>query len=151
MSEPGGEAGLSKRQLATRLFAFTLFFVILFFPNPNPEDVDPVSGKLPPRAQRLAAVTVLMAVLWVSQTIPIAATSLIPLAAFPFLGIQSAKEVSKEREHLPVSRRVHDRAGNREMGAASEDVAAYRADHRRGHETGGTRLHAGDRVSVDVD
>ena len=96
MSEPGGEAGLSKRQFAVRLFAFTLFLVILFFPNPNPEDVDPASGLLPPRAQRLAAVTVLMAVLWVSQTIPIAATSLIPLAAFPFLGIQSAKEVSKE-------------------------------------------------------
>jgi sodium-dependent dicarboxylate transporter 2/3/5 len=96
MSVSGEEAGLSKGQLATRVFAFTLFLVILFFPNPNPENVDPETGLLPPRAQRLAAVTVLMAVLWVTQTIPIAATSLIPLAAFPLLGILSAKEVSKE-------------------------------------------------------
>ena len=50
---------------------------------------------MPAAAQRLAAVTALMAVLWMTQAIPIAATSLIPLAAFPLLGIQSAKVVSK--------------------------------------------------------
>jgi len=35
-----------------------------------------------------------MAIFWVTQAIPIAATSLIPLAAYPLLGIQSAKTVS---------------------------------------------------------
>jgi len=55
---------------------------------PAPED-------MPPAAWRLAGVTVLMAVLWLTQAIPIAATSLIPLVAFPLLGIQPAKEVSQ--------------------------------------------------------
>ena len=36
-----------------------------------------------------------MAVLWLTQAIPIAATSLIPLVAFPLLGIQTADVVSK--------------------------------------------------------
>ncbi len=50
---------------------------------------------LPAEAQRLAAVTLLMAVLWLSQAIPIAATALIPLIAFPLMGIQTADTVSK--------------------------------------------------------
>ncbi len=36
-----------------------------------------------------------MAGLWMTQAIPLAATSLIPLALFPTLGIQSAEETSK--------------------------------------------------------
>jgi len=45
--------------------------------------------------QRLAAVLTLMAILWCTQALPLAVTSLIPLFAFPFLQIQSAGEVSK--------------------------------------------------------
>jgi len=63
-----------------------VFLLLLFMPTPP---------DMPPAAQRMAAVTALMACLWMSQAIPIAATSLIPLAAFPLLGIQSAREVSK--------------------------------------------------------
>lgn len=55
----------------------------------------PTPSGMPLAAQRLAAVTALMAVLWVTQAIPIAATSLIPLVAFPALGIQPAEVVSK--------------------------------------------------------
>lgn len=47
-----------------------------------------------PEALRLIAVVVLMAGLWVTQLIPLAATSLLPLVLFPLLGIQSAKAVS---------------------------------------------------------
>jgi len=47
-----------------------------------------------PEAQRLIAVTIFMAGLWVTQAVPLAATSLLPLALFPVLGIQSAKVVS---------------------------------------------------------
>jgi sodium-dependent dicarboxylate transporter 2/3/5 len=36
-----------------------------------------------------------MAILWVLQPIPIAATSLVPLAAYPLLGIQTAADVSR--------------------------------------------------------
>lgn len=53
------------------------------------------AGGLTPSAKRLAAVTVLMAVLWLTQKIPIAATSLIPLFAFPLLGIDAAGTVAQ--------------------------------------------------------
>lgn len=67
------------------LIGIGLFVGILAFPAPT---------GLPPEAQRVAAVTALMALLWLTQAIPIAATSLIPLVAFPLLGIQSARGVS---------------------------------------------------------
>lgn len=45
-----------------------------------------------PGAANLAGLTVLMAVFWATQPIPIAVTSLIPIAAYPLLGINGAKE-----------------------------------------------------------
>jgi len=45
-------------------------------------------------AHRLTAAAVLMAGLWMTQAIPMAATSLLPVALFPLLGIQSAKETA---------------------------------------------------------
>ena len=73
-------------QAAGRLLAVVLFVAVLLLPVDDPQ-------RLP--AARLAAVTVLMALLWLTQGIPIAATSLIPLALFPLLGIASAADVSK--------------------------------------------------------
>jgi sodium-dependent dicarboxylate transporter 2/3/5 len=70
--------------LAGRFFAFAAFVYLLW----------PVDGQMPDVRQRLLAVTVLMAVLWATQAIHISATSLIPLVAFPLLGIQTAKDVS---------------------------------------------------------
>lgn len=55
----------------------------------------PVPVGMTPAAHRLIAVTVLMAGLWGTQAIPLAATSLIPLALFPFLGIMTAESVGK--------------------------------------------------------
>jgi sodium-dependent dicarboxylate transporter 2/3/5 len=46
-----------------------------------------------PEGMRLLAVTVLMAGLWVSQSIPLAATSLMPIFLFPLLSIQDAETV----------------------------------------------------------
>ncbi|HAD58585.1 MAG TPA: anion transporter [Planctomycetaceae bacterium] len=69
-----------------RLAAFLAAFVVLLF--------CPVPDGMRPEAMRLIAVTFLMAALWVSQVIPLAATSLLPLALFPLLGIQNAKTVS---------------------------------------------------------
>lgn len=68
------------------MMAIASFAGIIVLPEP--------SG-LSSSAHLLAAVTVLMAVLWVSQAIPIPATALIPLAAYPLLGIQSAGDVSQ--------------------------------------------------------
>ena len=42
---------------------------------------DPVSGR--PEVGKMAAIAVLMAVLWISEAIPLAATALIPIVAFP--------------------------------------------------------------------
>lgn len=55
----------------------------------------PVPQGMTTAAHRLLAVTLLMGGLWVTQALPLAATSLIPLALFPFLGIMSAEHVSK--------------------------------------------------------
>lgn len=55
--------------------------------------MDPPAG-LNPAGHRLAAIVILMAIWWVTQAFPVAVTSLLPLALFPLLGIQSAKIVS---------------------------------------------------------
>lgn len=57
--------------------------------------VVPTPSGLSPEAHRLMAVTVLMAGLWISQAIPLAVTSLLPLALFPLLAIRSPDEVSR--------------------------------------------------------
>lgn len=54
----------------------------------------PTPEGLSSEAQRLAAITLLMACWWIGEALPMAATSLVPLAAFPLLGIASAPEVS---------------------------------------------------------
>lgn len=61
------------------------FFAILIF-----ADFDPGN----PVVTRMAAVAVLMAVWWISQAIPLAATSLLPLMLFPLFGIMNGKEVA---------------------------------------------------------
>lgn len=71
---------------AGRWLAPAVFLCLVWCPAP----VD-----LPISAWRLVAVTVAMAILWFSQGLPVAATSLIPLCAYPLLGIQKADEVSK--------------------------------------------------------
>ena len=46
-------------------------------------------------AHRLMAVTAMMVVLWLTQAIPIAVTSLIPIAAYPLLGIRAIDSVTR--------------------------------------------------------
>lgn len=73
----------------------TGFVLILLAPAPALTGPDGVTTAMSPEAWRMVAVTFLMAGLWVSQIVPMAATSLLPLVLFPLLGIQSAKEVSR--------------------------------------------------------
>ncbi len=54
----------------------------------------PTPAGLPPAAHRLAAIAVLMSAWWVTSAWPIAVTSLLPIALFPLLGIQSSKTVA---------------------------------------------------------
>jgi len=61
--------------LALAVIVFVTMLVL-----PEPED-------LSPEAWRVAAVAALLAILWLSEAIPVAATALIPLVAFPTLGV----------------------------------------------------------------
>ena len=63
-----------------------LFLLILLVPTPDGMSVE---------GQRVLAVTALMSAFWLTQAMPIAATSLLPIVAFPFLGIQTADVVSQ--------------------------------------------------------
>lgn len=80
------EAPLTQHRWGVLLLGALLFLILLMWPTPR---------GLSPEAQRLGAVTVLMAVYWVTQAIPIAATSLIPIAAYPLLGILSASDACR--------------------------------------------------------
>lgn len=79
----GGFAGADPRRHGRRqrigLALGLVAFVALLF-SPPPEG-------LPLAAWRTAAAAVLMAIWWVTEAIPIPATSLVPLALFPLLGI----------------------------------------------------------------
>ncbi len=55
---------------------------------PRPEGMEP-------EAQRTAAVALLMALWWTTEALPFAATALIPLAAFPLMGVVPALEASQ--------------------------------------------------------
>ncbi len=50
------------------------------------------SAGMPPAAQATAAVAALMAVWWMTEAIPLPATSLLPLLLFPWLGVMSLDE-----------------------------------------------------------
>jgi sodium-dependent dicarboxylate transporter 2/3/5 len=54
----------------------------------------PLPDALGPDGQRALAVGLLMAVWWVSEALPVAATALVPVAAFPLLGVLDARTVA---------------------------------------------------------
>jgi len=74
-------------------FAGPLIFAAMLLAPPPPG--------LNMQAWRVAAVTVLMAIWWVTESIPIPATSLLPIALFPLLGImKSSAATSPYGNHL---------------------------------------------------
>lgn len=62
-----------------------VFILMLLIPTPH---------GMKPEAWHVAAVTVLMAVWWISEAIPIPATSLLPIALFPLLGVMKSVEAT---------------------------------------------------------
>jgi solute carrier family 13 (sodium-dependent dicarboxylate transporter), member 2/3/5 len=66
------------RQLIGLALAVSVFALMLVLPPPD---------GLEPTAWRVAAVAVLMAVLWLSEGLPIPVTALLPLVLFPVLGV----------------------------------------------------------------
>jgi sodium-dependent dicarboxylate transporter 2/3/5 len=67
------------------LGAFVFVSMLLFY--------DPVPDR--PEVGRMAAIAALMAILWISEAVPLAATALIPVIALPLAGITDAGTITK--------------------------------------------------------
>lgn len=76
---------MSDRRQQIGLTAGAVLFLLLAF--------SPIPG-VPEPVRKMLAVAVLMASWWVSEAIPLAATSLLPLVLFPVLGLSSAAEAA---------------------------------------------------------
>jgi sodium-dependent dicarboxylate transporter 2/3/5 len=75
----------SPRVLTGYILGPAAFLYLIFF-----TDLDP--GK--PAVTYTLAVGLLMAILWITEIVPLAATSLLPVVLFPLLGIMNGKDVS---------------------------------------------------------
>lgn len=89
-SGPGGvEEGepreYTRRQMVGLFLGPALFLLMLLVPTP--------AGMSEP-AQKMAAVALLMATWWMCESIPIPATSLLPIALFPLLGIMTTQKAT---------------------------------------------------------
>lgn len=89
-SGPGGVDEGEPREYTTRqkvglVLGPVLFALMLLIPTP---------AGMEPGAQRMAAVALLMATWWMCEAIPIPATSLLPIAFFPLLGIMHTKKAT---------------------------------------------------------
>ncbi|MEX2668810.1 SLC13 family permease [Candidatus Uabimicrobium amorphum] len=73
-------------------FLLGIFLFILLLSWAHSLDTQSESG-LTPEMVKVLAVAALMACWWVSEAIPIPATSIIPLAAFPFLDVMGTKDI----------------------------------------------------------
>jgi sodium-dependent dicarboxylate transporter 2/3/5 len=73
--------------LAVGLLALALTLIL-----PPPPDLSPAGW-------RMAGVALLMASWWIGEALPIAATALVPLVAFPTLAIAPSREVAQEYGH----------------------------------------------------
>jgi sodium-dependent dicarboxylate transporter 2/3/5 len=71
--------------------AICLLFV--FMPTPNGMSVE---------AKRAVGVTLLMAIWWLSEAIPIYATAFVPMALFPLLGVLETSDVAESYGHSYV-------------------------------------------------
>jgi len=80
--EGGEPREYTRRQLVGLWLGLVLFFGMLMLPTPT--GMEPV-------ARRMAAVALLMATWWMCESIPIPATSLLPIALFPLLGIMKTQ------------------------------------------------------------
>ncbi|MCZ6632969.1 MAG: DASS family sodium-coupled anion symporter [bacterium] len=78
------------RQTVGLLLGFGLFLLMLALPTPD---------GLNPVAMRAGAVTLLMAVWWMTEALPIFATALVPMVLFPLLGILDAATTATNYGH----------------------------------------------------
>src|SRR5690349_17939071 len=79
------EPGFGRRQQIGAVLAALVFAALWFSP--------PLFGLSVP-GTRVAWLTLLMAVLWVCETIPIPATAMLPLALLPLLGVSPIRQAA---------------------------------------------------------
>ena len=85
MHEEKLERGKSTTQKIGIILGPVLFFIILLFFDLDPEN---------PVLTRMAAVTILMAVWWITDAIPLFATALLPMILYPLLGILKSNDTA---------------------------------------------------------
>ncbi len=86
------DKGVSTQRWVGLALGPVLFLGMLLVPAPTGMSV---------AAWHVAAVTALMATYWITEAIPIPATALLPIAAFPILGVMpSAKAAAPYADHL---------------------------------------------------
>jgi len=87
-SSTDGDKNRSKRNFASTAGLYlgpALFIAILLFVDLDPDK---------PELTRMAAVAALMAVWWITDAIPLAATALLPIVLFPILGILRGRDTA---------------------------------------------------------
>lgn len=84
-SQKNQSGNYSLRQKIGLFVGIPMFLLVLLLPRPV---------ELSPQAHNTLAVGILMAFWWITEAIPIPATSLLPLVLFPFFGIMSYREVA---------------------------------------------------------
>ncbi len=77
---------MKKQTFYFGLFMFAVFYAASCFTDRL--------GNVEPTALKMVGLIVLMAIFWLGEAIPLAATSIIPLFALPMLGIMSSKDVA---------------------------------------------------------
>jgi solute carrier family 13 (sodium-dependent dicarboxylate transporter), member 2/3/5 len=75
----------SPRKITGLVIGPALFFYLIFFTRLDPGN---------PAVSNTLAAGLLMAILWITEIIPLAATSLLPVVLFPILGIMDGKTVA---------------------------------------------------------
>lgn len=83
--EEGEPREYTRRQLVGLWLGPLLFALMLLIPTP---------AGMEPGAQKMAAVALLMATWWMCESLPIPATSLLPIPLFPLLGITSTQKAT---------------------------------------------------------
>lgn len=89
-ASPGGVGEGEPREYTTRqkiglVLGPVLFLLMLVMPAP---------AGMTPAAQKMASIALLMATWWMTEAIPIPATSLLPIALFPLTGIMHTKKAA---------------------------------------------------------
>ncbi len=83
--EEGEPREYTRRQLIGLFLGPALFLLMLVVPTP---------AGMEPGAQKMAAIALLMATWWMCESMPIPATSLLPIPLFPLLGLLETKKAT---------------------------------------------------------